>query len=216
LSTLSLRCWGEYALFTRPEFKVERISYDAPTPSAAEGILKAIFWKPEFDWVIEQIWILKPIQHYLSIVRNEVKLTQSISRDGFIASEERTQRHSLLLRDIEYIITAHIELKPHADKPLRAYEDQFNRRVDKGQYFQHPYFGCQEFPAYFEKPNGDETPIDYSVNLGQTLTKIKYVPDPGGPITFKVKDQSGVKIITGRAIPEFQDLKIEKGIIYVP
>jgi CRISPR-associated protein Cas5d len=217
LKTLCLRCWGEFALFTRPEFKVERVSYDVPTPSAIEGVLKAIFWKPEFDWIIDEVWLLKPIKHF-SILRNEVKLTQSVERDGFVASEQRTQRHSLVLKDVDYLIKAHMKLKPFADNPVKAYEDQFKRRLESGQYFHHPYFGCREFVAFFDKQDEAElpTPIDYTADLGLMLTNIKYVPDPNGPITFKVKDSQGVKVVNGRAIAQYSNLKIEKGVIHVP
>src|SRR5436309_15329084 len=96
---VELKVWGEYACFTRPEMKVERVSYTVMTPSAARGILEAIFWKPEFSWRVREIWVLKEIR-YFSILRNEVQSKASPRTDRpLIISEERTQRHTLGLRD---------------------------------------------------------------------------------------------------------------------
>jgi CRISPR-associated protein Cas5d len=137
---LEVKVWGELACFTRPETKAERVSYPVMTPSAARGILEAIYWKPEFAWRVREIWVLKPIQ-YLSILRNEVNSRQSEvsarkwekSGGGYLASEDRAQRHTLALRDVAYLIRADVVLKRHATENEAAYRDQFRRRVQRGQ-----------------------------------------------------------------------------------
>src|ERR671934_2706429 len=111
---LEVRVWGDLACFTRPEMKVERVSYPLPTPSAARGILEAIFWKPQFTWRVQEIWLLSDVR-YLSMVRNEL---QSLASEraarawqdnggGYDASADRAQRHTLALRDVDYLIRAH-------------------------------------------------------------------------------------------------------------
>src|SRR5437773_2434743 len=162
-----LRVWGDFACFTRPEMKVERVSYDVMTPSAARGVVEAIFWKPEFYWQIQQIWVLKPIRHF-SILRNEInsKAVVSTARGwvndggGYFADDDRAQRHTLALRGVAYLIKADILLKPHATDDVAKYRDQFRRRVNRGQRHSVPYLGCREFAAYFGPPDGNEQPID--------------------------------------------------------
>src|SRR5215470_2839527 len=137
---LNVRVWGELACFTRPEMKVERVSYPVMTPSAARGVLEAVFWKPEFRWHVQEIWVLKPIL-YTSILRNEVNSRQSeraarswqVDGGGYDAAADRAQRHTLGLRDVAYVIAAQIELKPHADADPAKYRDQFRRRVRDGR-----------------------------------------------------------------------------------
>src|SRR6266852_3706669 len=142
--------WGKLACFTRPEMKVERVSYEVITPSAARGVLEAIFWKPEFAWQVREIWVLKPIRHF-SILRNEVnsKAVVSTARGwaeegggGYFAEDDRAQRHTLALRDVVYLIKADIVLKPHATDDVAKYRDQFRRRINRGQCHSVPYLGC--------------------------------------------------------------------------
>lgn len=157
---VKLMVWGKYACFTRPEMKVERVSYDIMTPSAARGIIEAVYWKPEIRWIIDRIHVLKEIR-FENIRRNEVasKLPMtSISKamkDGVspvqLAIEDaRQQRASLVLRDVKYVIEAHFELtaKDTEDEPGK-HLGMFERRAKKGQCFQRPYLGCREFPADF-------------------------------------------------------------------
>lgn len=160
---IRLKVWGERACFTRPEMKVERVSYDVITPSAARGILEAIHWKPAIRWVVDRIHVLKPIR-FESIRRNEVggKLSAaSVSKaikagrtDGLIslADEDRQQRAATVLRDVAYVIEAHFELTAKADvgDSEGKHLDIFNRRARKGQYFHAPCLGVREFPANFE------------------------------------------------------------------
>jgi CRISPR-associated protein Cas5d len=156
---IKLHCWGELACFTRPEMKVERVSYDVMTPSAARGVLEAVYWKPEIRWVIDRLRVLKPIR-FMSMRRNEVGAKVS-SRTasaamraghgnlGLYVESARQQRAALLLRDVAYVIEAHFDIvagEPNAAKHL----DTFNRRARAGQCFTRPYLGCREFAAGFE------------------------------------------------------------------
>lgn len=154
---------GERALFTRPEMKVERVSYDVITPSAARGILEAIHWKPAIRWVVDSIQVLKPIR-FESIRRNEVggklsaasigKAIKTGRTDALVSyiEEDRQQRATTLLRDVAYVIGAHFELtdKAGAEDNIGKHLDIFNRRARKGQCFQAPCMGTREFPASFE------------------------------------------------------------------
>lgn len=202
---LELKVWGDYALFTRPEMKVERVSYEVMTPSAARGMMRAIFWKPEIHWQVREISVLKPIQR-MSIRRNEVKSkinpnnAMSWAKEGnedrrFFADRQRTQRNSLILRDVAYVIRADIELAEHArDEHPAKFRDQFRRRVDKGQCFFRPYLGCREFSAHFSKPTGDEQTIDKTDALGRMLFDINYEGDGSGrgkPVFFQAKLEDG-------------------------
>lgn len=203
---LEVKVWGEFACFTRPEMKVERVSYDVMTPSAARGVLEAIFWKPEFAWRIQEIWVLNPIRHF-SIMRNELNSRMSEKAaagwrekgGGYFADEDRTQRHTLALRNVAYLIKAQMSLQPHTTDPLAKYWDQFRRRVAKGQCHHTPYFGCREFAAHFAPPTGNESPMDISDDLGLTLFDLHYAKDG-----------------SGRGTPRFFRAKLERGILRVP
>lgn len=156
---VALRVWGNLALFTRPEMKVERVSYDVITPSAARGILEAVYWKPEIRWVVDRLRVLRPIR-FTSLRRNEVgakisaRTAEAAMREGrgnigLYVEVERQQRAALLLRDVAYVIEAHFDIiggEPNEGKHL----DQFNRRARTGQCYTRPYLGCREFAADFE------------------------------------------------------------------
>lgn len=209
-SPLSVKVWGDFACFTRPEMKVERVTYPVMTPSAARGLLDSIFWKPEFTWRVEEIAILKPIR-YFSILRNEVNSITSdrSARDwaknggGFYADEDRAQRHTLALRDVAYLIRASIVLRPHATDDMAKYRDQFRRRVHSGRCFSRPYLGCREFAADFAEPDGSERPIDVSSDLGPVLLDLDY---PAGGV---IRGKSAAR-------PRFFQAVLEKGILRVP
>jgi CRISPR-associated protein Cas5d len=171
---VKLMVWGKYACFTRPEMKVERVSYDIITPSAARGILEAVYWKPEIRWIVDRIHVLNEIR-FENIRRNEVsgKLPMSsiskAMKDGSspvhqYIEESRQQRASLLLRDVRYVIEAHFELtaKDREGEPGK-HLGMFERRAKKGQCFHRPYLGCREFPADFSW--AEEVPA--SVHTGQ-------------------------------------------------
>ncbi len=205
-TALQLKVWGDFACFTRPEMKVERVSYPVMTPSAARGVLEAIFWKPEFRWQIEAITVLKPIR-YFSILRNEINSRQSErtarawqqSGEGYDAADDRAQRHTLALRDVAYIISAQIVLQPHADADVAKYRDQFRRRVQTGRCFATPFLGCREFSASFAEPDGTEQALDLTDTFGPMLLDITYAPDR-----------------SGRGTPRFFDAQIEQGHLRVP
>ena len=154
---------GDRACFTRPEMKVERVSYDMLTPSAARGILEAIHWKPAILWVIDRIHVLRPIR-FQSFRRNEVGARMSASLAergmragavaglGLVVEDERQQRAATLLRDVEYLIEAHFEMTTKAgpEDSEAKHLSMFNRRADAGQCFHRPCLGTREFPAEFE------------------------------------------------------------------
>ena len=178
LQPVRVRVWGERACFTRPEMKAERVSYSVMTPSAARGILEAIFWKPEFAWQVRCIEVLKPIRHF-SMLRNEVNARANYrSQEAMIAGDKRTQRHTLGLRDVSYIINADVVTQPGVDEDPAKYRDQFRRRVEKGRCFHRPYLGCREFEAYFAKPNGDERSISLDEPLGMMLLDMEFAGSP--------------------------------------
>jgi CRISPR-associated protein Cas5d len=174
---IKLKIWGERACFTRPEMKVERVSYDVITPSAARGILEAIHWKPAIRWVVDSIQVLKPIR-FESIRRNEVGGKLSAARVGqaiksgrpdelvSYIENDRQQRAATILRDVAYVIGAHFELtnKATADDSVGKHLDIFNRRARKGQCFHTPCLGTREFPASFQLL--EETVPEVSDSLG--------------------------------------------------
>ncbi len=159
---ITLHVWGERACFTRPEMKVERVSYDIMTPSAARGILEAIHWKPAIVWVIDRIHVLKPIR-FQSFRRNEVgaKMSAANARSamnarnvaglGLVVEENRQQRATMLLVHVGYVIEAHFELtaRAGADDTEAKHLSMFNRRAETGQCFHRPCLGTREFPADF-------------------------------------------------------------------
>jgi len=206
-AALAVRVWGDFACFTRPEMKVERVTYAVPTPSAARGVLEAIFWKPEFTWRVEEIWVLNPIR-YFSILRNEVTgrasertaaSWQKNGGSGYDASANRAQRHTLALRDVAYVVKARIGVKPGIDADVAKYRDQFRRRVQNGRCFAMPYLGCREFSAAFAPVDGTEKPIDVTDDIGAMLYDLDYNPDG-----------------SGRGTPRFFDARVADGIMRVP
>lgn len=163
---------GDFACFTRPDLKVERMSYPCMTYSAARGVLDSILWKPEFKWYIRRILLLKPIQ-YTSIKRNEIKSKQG--RHPIIIEENRTQRNSIILKDVAYIIEASIyQDKFDKKNPPKKYVDMFNRRVKKGQCYRRPYLGTREFSCEFLEPLDSDKPIADDVPIGSIFFDIFY------------------------------------------
>jgi CRISPR-associated protein Cas5d len=205
---LEVKVWGDLACFTRPEMKVERVSYTVMTPSAARGVLEAIFWKPEFRWLVREIMVLNPMSHF-SILRNEVnhRVSAQLAQKriaggvGYFAEEEqnRAQRNTLALRDVCYIIRADVEVRPEVKDNAAKFRDQFRRRVARGQCFHQPYLGCREFVAYFGPPGAGDRPIDRSSDLGRMLFDLEYSKDG-----------------KGRGEPRFFDAQLEAGVLSVP
>lgn len=196
---------GEFALFSRPELKVERVSYPVMTPSAAVGILESIFWKPEMRYEIVAIEVLKPVRQF-SVRRNETSdvapLAEAIKGTRRVdTAANRDQRNAVCLRDVAYRIHTHIELAPHADKPVAAYRDQLRRRVRKGACFQRPYLGTREFSAEFSWP--DDTPrADVNEEIGIMLHSIHRDGKPGQPRMewFAARVVAGVLYVPERGI----------------
>ncbi len=208
---IALKVWGEYACFTRPEMKVERVSYDVITPSAARGILEAIYWKPAIRWVINRIHVLKPI-HFENIRRNElgapgdsgVKISITTIKKAMkhgqqipvqtIIEDYRQQRAAMILRDVAYVIEAHFEFNGTEDNNPGKHLEIFRRRAAKGQCFHRPYLGCREFPAYFalveenELPN---SPLQGTQDLGYMLHDIDF-SDNMTPRFFRAQMKDGV------------------------
>jgi len=156
---IRLKVWGEYACFTRPEMKVERVSYDVMTPSAARGVLEAIYWKPAIRWVIDRIHVLNPIR-FMNIRRNELASKipptniKAAMKGGakplqLFIENDRQQRAAMILRDVAYVIEAHFEYTGYEDNNDGKHLDEFNRRATKGKCFNQPYLGCREFSANF-------------------------------------------------------------------
>jgi CRISPR-associated protein Cas5d len=157
---VKVKVWGDYACFTRPEMKVERVSYDVMTPSAARGILEAIYWKPAIRWVVDRIHVLNPIR-FVNIRRNEIGSKMPIGtvkkamKDGrspvqVFVEADRQQRAAIVLRNVAYAIEAHFEFVGNDDPNPPKHKDIFDRRARKGQCFHQPYLGCREFPANFK------------------------------------------------------------------
>ncbi|MEK8126506.1 type I-C CRISPR-associated protein Cas5c [Paenibacillus filicis] len=174
---IKLHVWGDYACFTRPEMKVERVSYDVMTPSAARGILEAVHWKPAIRWVVDRIQVLNEIR-FENIRRNEIenKISTSSIKNAMsgkssvlaqVVTEERQQRATLMLKQPAYVIEAHFEMTDQAgpeDGPEKHY-NIFLRRARQGQCFHRPYLGCREFAAQFSLLEQDsDLPSEYYRN----------------------------------------------------
>lgn len=187
-SPITLEVSGDYALFSRPEMKVERVSYDVITPSAARGILEAIYWKPQIRWIIDRITVINPIR-FTNIRRNEISKKASnpkaalvneggLDTLGIYVDQERQQRASLLLREVRYLIHASVHILdprlerngPDAPRNEAAgkHLEMFKRRARKGQAFHQPYFGCREFPVAFQLHEDESNlPSPHSSHLGE-------------------------------------------------
>lgn len=203
---IRLEVWGPYALFSRPELKVEKVSYDVPTPSAARGMVEAVYFHPGLRWHIDRIYILNPIS-FTNIRRNEIlskisarnvrQAAQGGRQELYLAApQEIVQRSSLLLQDVHYVIEAHFEMTGKAapsDNPGK-FQDIVTRRMEKGQCFSTPYLGCKEFPASFRRwPGGQIRTIDETRDLGLMLYDFDYTdPQNITPTYFRARLENGV------------------------
>lgn len=186
--SISVEVWGDYACFSRPELKTERVSYDVMTPSAARGLLDAIYWHPGMRWVVDRIHVCAPIR-FTNIRRNEVKdiisarnakaAMESGEKIYLATSESIQQRAAMVLRDVRYVIDAHFEMTARAtptDNPGK-FQDIMRRRVEKGQFYHQPCFGVREFPAQF-KPCEELPPCPKELagekDLGWMLLDLDY------------------------------------------
>ena len=203
-----LKVWGDYALFTRPENKSERVSYDVPTPSAARGILEALHWKPAIRWSIDRIHVLNPVV-FASVRRNEasqkgptVSTVKSAAKNGTdlvqFVEDMRQQRASLVLRHVAYVIEAHFEMTEQAGEGDNEgkHIGIFRRRAKKGACFQQPCLGCREFPAYFSLlEDGDIPPSalagDAPRDLGLMLYDIDFAHGMQ-PMFYRPRLENGI------------------------
>ncbi len=193
--TLRLRARGPLACFTRPELKVERVSYPVMTPSAARGLVEAVLWKPAIAWHIERIHVLKDIR-FTAFRRNEVNSkasapAASVIKNGgeaptFYADEDRAQRNTVALRDVDYLIDANFTMTDRAglEENVNKFVEMFERRLEKGQHFHQPYLGCREFVADVLPAKNAPLPIGESRDLGIMLWDIQFDKDEYTPIFF--------------------------------
>lgn len=204
--SIKMEVWGDYALYTRPEMKVERVSYDVPTPSAARGLVEAVYFHPGLRWIIDRIYVLNPIR-FSTVRRNEVKdkisarNVKSAMQSGrelpcLVIRESIQQRAAMVLRDVHYVIEAHFEMTDRAapaDNPGK-FQDIVKRRLKGGQCYHTPYFGCREFPANFRLWEGGEIPaISESRDLGYMLYDMDYTdPQNIRPMFFRAQMADGV------------------------
>lgn len=196
---LTVEVRGPYACFTRPELKTERVSYPVMTPSAARGVLEAIYWKPEFDYIVTSIEVLKPIR-WASVRRNEVTSMTTLDwvRNAvtdpalrFDVETDRDQRNTVFLRDAAYRLRAQVRPRPHAGNPEATYREQFRRRVDKGACFSQPFLGTRECSAEVGKETGAQ-PIEVSEDLGVMLHSIGYTKAGETYTWFPARLEAGV------------------------
>ncbi len=203
--SIRIEVWGNYACFSRPEMKTERVSYDVMTPSAARGLVEAIYWHPGLRYHIDKIYLLAPIR-FTNIRRNEVKSTLlasaalSAAKGGRLpalyTSQDIQQRAALVLQDVHYVIECHFDLTERAAPGDNAgkFQDILRRRLTRGQCYHTPYFGCREFPASFrEWPGGTVPTVPLTQDLGWTLYDLDY-KDPQNiqPQFFRARLLNGV------------------------
>lgn len=217
--TLCLEVRGDFACFTRPEMKVERVSYDVITPSAARAIFEAILWKPAIGWQVRKIEVLKPIR-WINLRRNEVasvvstRNVESAMRTGsgdlgLYIEDERQQRAGLFLRDVAYRLHAELTLQPNAppDETLVKYEEMFRRRAGKGQCVNQPYLGCREFAASFRlitDLSSELPPIQVSRDLGFMLHDLDFSdPSDPKPKFFRARMTAGII-----DVPDFESKEV--------
>lgn len=223
MSDFVVEVWGDFACFSRPETKVERFSYPVMTPSAARGVMDAIYAKPvEFSWRVSKIEVLEPIQ-FIALRRNEVKekiserAIRSISQKGGelepivvdatkdmygTDAKGRTQRQTIALRNVRYRIHAFIQTRPGMDDRMKSLMSQAKRRLQTGKCFYQPYLGCREFAGYFSLTLSEDNPIKKSVDIGLMLYDV-----------FDID-----RVTFGNAYPFISlfEAKLEDGVLHVP
>jgi CRISPR-associated protein Cas5d len=181
-NTVRLKVWGDFACFTRPDLKVERMTYPCMTPSAARGILDCILWKPEFVWHVQRILVLKPVK-FASVKRNEINKKQGTTPIVVDDPKNRAQRNSIILKDVAYVIEASVSqaTSPVAN-PTKKYVEMFNQRMSKGQCWRRPYLGTREFAAEFGFPDEKDKKISEDIPIGSMFLDMWYdekgVPSP--------------------------------------
>ena len=210
---IQVEVWGDYACFTRPEMKSERVSYDCITPSAARGLIESVYWKPAIRWHIDRIHVLNEIR-FDTFRRNELggkmpyqNAKKAMEKDADVyvsASDDRQQRATLYLRDVAYVIEAHFDVTDKAapgDNPGK-FQDIVKRRIQRGQFYHQPCFGCREFPAQFrwcEEPPPCPEELKGPRDLGWMLYDMDYTnPEDIRPLFFRASLEDGVLRVPGR------------------
>lgn len=225
-----MRASGALACFTRPELKAERMSYPVITPSAARGLFEAVLWKPAMRWRIERIKVLSPVS-FVNFRRNEVAVGASTPSkavmeiggeyEPMLVEDRRQQRNTVALRDVDYIVEARIELTQRVGEgdSLAKFVAMFQRRLEKGQHFQQPYFGCREFPASLEPVDERAPPpIGESRDLGLMLWDLEFVESRAkkGPDRATMTWRTPDGVADGYARPIFFAARMVEGVIDVP
>ena len=217
---MQIKLWGEWALFTRPEFKAEPHSYQVMPFTAAIGVLESIFWKPDIKYKINHIIVLNPISTF-TIQRNMVQSKQIygnvkkwIKNDGiggYTAVGDRAQRNHVILRDIAYIIDFNFDLQTEEDLSNK-YAAQIKRRIEKGQCFKQPYFGCREYIAYFGFPLPEDQPapeLKGEIDLGLMPKQMHFIPDKKGDISWRTAEG----FVKGNVVTEFAHFVMRDGLV---
>ncbi len=204
--SIKMEVWGDFACFSRPEMKVERVSYDVPTPSAARGIIESVYYHPGLVWRIDRIYVLNPIC-FTNLRRNEVKskapagaIRSAMTGGGrslyLATSQDIVQRASMLLRDVHYVIEAHFDMTDRAAPEDNAgkFQDIIKRRLKRGTCYSQPYFGCRECTAHFRLWEGGDIPaIQETRDLGWMLYDMDYTdPTDIQPMFFRAQMVDGV------------------------
>jgi CRISPR-associated protein Cas5d len=210
--TFFVRAFGDLACFSRPEMKVERVSYEVMTPSAACGLLESIHWRHAIRWEIEEIQVLNPIR-WCSFRRNEVKDCASPRVPRIITDDprQRSQRNTLALRDVDYLIKAHFKLTSQApaQTSISVYEDIFTSRLSLGQHFYPPFFGMREMIAFVEPPERPAVPFEHGTRRSL------------GWMFYDFANTEGKRVIdyasgTSRRVPLFFDASLQNGVLHTP
>ncbi|MEZ5326207.1 MAG: type I-C CRISPR-associated protein Cas5c [Verrucomicrobiales bacterium] len=208
--TLRFRVSGDLAVFSRPELKVERMTYPIPTPSAMRGIVEAVFWKPAIRWRILAVHVLNPIR-FASFLRNEVTkkapapsaalVSEGGSAPLYCADEDRAQRNTVALRDVDYLVEARFELTERAgvEENVTKFVKMFERRLEKGQHFHQPYLGCRECIAEVSPVESEPTAIRESSDFGLVLWDIEFSPTGNAPIFFHANMEDGIVTVPPNA-----------------
>lgn len=223
-ATVRIHVSGDFACFTRPEAKVERVSYPLPTPSAARNILDSICWRPEMRWMVTSISLLRPVR-YIAIRRNELqsKLAPSTvkkwMRDpatftplaaGAGQDTDGTPRTTTALADVAFVIEARpIVFNTNGDNTPQKYAAMLIRRAEKGQCYAQPYLGCREFAADFRPAQSEDQPLDITEDLGRMLYDITFRPEGNQPVFFRARLDRGVMDTRPEVVLEQESIRSE-------